>query len=70
MKRMTIPVDVAQQLREAIKASGMTYRALAVKADLSDAMIAQFQTRPGKTITLESAQKLATALGMTLTLKR
>ena len=60
----TTPLSIAEQLRTAIRESGMSYRQLADKADVSNPLIAQFMTRPNKTITLESAEKLAKALGI------
>lgn len=64
MPRMNAPQDLANQLRDAINSSGMTRQALADKADVSKQVLDKFMTIPGKTITLETAEKIGRALGM------
>ena len=71
MKRMTIPVDVAQQLREAIKASGMNAQQVAKAADVAQAAMYRFMAEGStKTLNLSTAQAVALAIGYELRLTK
>lgn len=59
---MTTPKPVADQLREAIKESGLSLNALAKAADVPYASVHAFVNKPGKTVTIETAVALAKAL--------
>lgn len=61
---MTTPPPIADQLREAIRASGRSYRELSKAADLSPALVSRFMNEPHKSINTETAEALARALGI------
>lgn len=65
---MTTPKPIADQLREAIKASGRSFRDLAKAADLPHTSVTRFAQGSG--ITLDSAEALAKALGIRLTVAK
>lgn len=62
MPPMTTPKPIADQLREAIKASGMSLNALAKTADVPYASLHGFMA--GKSVKIETAEALGKALGM------
>jgi ribosome-binding protein aMBF1 (putative translation factor) len=58
---MTAPKPIADKLRESAKASGMSINALAQKADVAVASVHKFMH--GGTISMQSAEAIARALG-------
>lgn len=61
MARM--PKSLADKLREAIRASGMTYQEIAEKADVGKQTIAQFMSNPAKDLNMKTAEAIARAVG-------
>lgn len=60
---MTTPPSIAEQLRAAIAASGMSLRQVAAKADVAPIVVSRLMN--GKTVTLETAEAIGRSLGMT-----
>lgn len=59
------PVDLAERLREAIRASGLGQRDLARKADIDQGQLSRF-LNGSQTLTLTVASKLCAVLGLRL----
>lgn len=62
MPTMTTPKPIADQLREAISASGMSLREIAVKADSNAMSLSRFMR--GGSLKIETAEAIAQALGI------
>lgn len=60
---MTTPKPIADQLREAIAGSGMSLREVARRADVAPIVVSRLMN--GKTVTIETAEAIGRALGMT-----
>lgn len=67
---MTTPKPIADQLREAIKASGMTYGQIAEKAFVGVPTIKAYMARADKDLNLATAEKIASAIGFSLVIKK
>lgn len=61
MPKMTTPKPIAEQLREAIAASGLSLREVARRADVSPPIVSKFML--GGNINLTSAEAISKALG-------
>ncbi len=61
--------DISEQLRESILAASMSRYSLAKKADVSEAVLSRFVNRK-RTITVETAAKIARVLGLELRSKK
>lgn len=71
MPRMTIPKPLADQLREAIRKTGRSQYELAKVADVSQAVLSKFLAENStKTLTLETAESIARAIGYDLRLTK
>lgn len=62
---MTAPTDIQEQLRQAVLSGPMTRYALAKITGVTQAVLSQF-VRSNRSITMDTAAKLATALGLEL----
>ena len=62
LRRMSTPKPIADQLREAIKASGLSLNELAKKADSNAMSMSRFMR--GGSLKIETAEAIARALGM------
>lgn len=67
---MTTPKPIADQLREAIKASGMSVKELATKADIAYSAVHGFVNNPNKRLQLETAEALAKAIGLEMAIRK
>ena len=65
MSKQRKPARIDDQLRAAIKASGLTHYAIAKLAECSPSQIDRFQSRE-RDLKLSTAANLAAALGLTL----
>ena len=72
MPRMTTtPPPIAEQLRTAIRESGLSGNAIAKSADVSQAVLSKFMaTGSTKTINIETAQAISRAIGYDLKLAK
>ena len=61
MPPMNAPQSVADQLRDAVKNSGLSAREVARRADVSAMTVSRLLS--GKTCTIESAEAIAKAVG-------
>ncbi len=59
---MQAPQSIAEQLREAIRASGLSMREIALRADSNAMSLSKFMR--GGSIKLETAEAIARALGV------
>ncbi len=67
---MQAPQSIAEQLREAIRASGLSYGEIAEAADLSKGLVAAFMAPNSKkkSINVDTAEALAMAINKRLRL--
>lgn len=63
---MTRAADLARRLRECRLAAGLSVPGLATRAGLSDVAVYKIEQGRGKTIQLDTAERLCRALGLTL----
>jgi len=64
MPPMTTPPSIAEQLRSAIRESGLSGNAIAKLADVSQAVLSKFMAEGStKTVNIETAQAIARAIG-------
>ena len=64
LRRMHVSQPIAQQLRHAIRNSGMSGNAIAKAADVSQAVLSKFMAEDStKTLNIETAQAIAKAIG-------
>jgi DNA-binding phage protein len=68
MRCMNAPRKIAVQLREAIRKSGLELPEIARRADVPYTSVYRFTNKEGS-LRLETAESIATALGIALTLK-
>lgn len=62
MKRMTTPPPIADQLREAIRASGLSLHEVAKRADSNAMSLSRFMR--GGSLKIETVESIARALGI------
>jgi transcriptional regulator with XRE-family HTH domain len=66
----TTPPSIAEQLRAAIRESGMTYQQIAEKAFVGKPTISAYMSRLDKDLNTATAEKIAKAIGFRLVIRK